>query len=202
MAESPKRDTRDTTPDPKGRTQDRLIEHSYDGIQEYDNPMPRWWLTTFALTIIFSVLYVLNIGPIGAGKGWIADYEADMKAFAAAHPAPSGNDVSEGALLALVGDQKALAAGKSTFDAYCASCHRQDGGGLIGPSLVDNYWLHGGKITDIYKTVVDGVLAKGMPPWGKSLKPEQLTAVVAYVVSMHGSNPPNPKAPQGELVTP
>lgn len=168
MADSPKRDT---TPDPKGRYEDRIIEHSYDGIQEYDNPMPRWWLTTFGLTIVFSVLYVINIGPIGAGKGWIADYEADMKAFAAAHPAPSSSDVSESALAALVSDQQALATGKTTYDAYCASCHVADGGGLIGPNLVDNYWLHGGKITDIYKTVVDGVLAKGMPPGASRSSP-------------------------------
>jgi cytochrome c oxidase cbb3-type subunit 3 len=191
-----------TKPKTKGGNTDRILDHTYDGIQEYDNPMPRWWLGTFAATIVFSVLYLFNIGPIGSGKGWIADYEADMKAFAAAHPAPSGNDVSEAALAALVADKQALAAGKTTFDAYCASCHRQDGGGLIGPNLADSHWLHGGKSTDIYKTVVDGVLAKGMPPWGKSLKPEQLKTVVAYVVSLHGTNPVNPKAPQGELVTP
>lgn len=199
MAETPRRDV---TPNPNERSQDRVLEHSYDGIQEYDNPMPRWWLATFFGTIIFSILYLINIGPIGKGKGWIADYEDDMKAFAAAHPAPSGGDVSAAALTALVTDQNALKLGKTTYDSYCASCHRQDGGGLIGPNLTDNYWLHGGNITDIYKTVFDGVLAKGMPPWGKSLKPDQLTAVVAYVVSLKGSNPASPKAPQGEAVTP
>lgn len=199
MAESPRRDV---TPDPKARTTDRVLEHSYDGIQEYDNPMPRWWLATFWGTIIFSILYLINIGPIGKGKGWIAEYEDDMKAFAAAHPAPDAGDVSESTLTALVTDQKALTLGKTTYDSYCASCHRQDGGGLIGPNLTDDFWLHGGNITDIYKTVVDGVLAKGMPPWGKSLKPEQLTAVTAYVVSLKGSNPANPKAPQGDPVSP
>ncbi len=199
MAQSPRRDT---TPDPAIHNSDRVLDHSYDGIEEYDNPMPRWWLTTFWLAIVFSAIYALNIGPFGAGKGWIASYEADMKAFTAAHPAPSSDDVSESALVALVSDQKALAVGKTAYDSYCASCHRQDGGGLIGPNLTDDYWLHGAQITDIYRTVVDGVLAKGMPPWGKSLKPEQLTTVVAYVASLHGSNPSDPKAPQGELVTP
>ena len=79
----------------------------------------------------------------------------------------------------------------------CAPCHRPDGGGLIGPNLTDDYWLHGGRPTEILQTITDGVLDKGMPPWGKTLKPEQLTAVAAYVLSLHGTNPPNPKAPQG-----
>lgn len=193
---------RDSTPDPNSRNQDKILDHEYDGIREYDNPMPRWWLTSFWLMIGFSVIYALNIGPFGSGKGWIANYETDMKAWAAAHPAPSGDDVSEATLTALVGDQQALALGKTTYDSYCASCHRQDGGGLIGPNLTDDYWLHGAAITNIYKTIVDGVLAKGMPPWGKSLKPEQLNAVTAYVVSLHGSNPANPKAPQGDATEP
>jgi len=184
------------------RITDRVLEHTYDGIQEYDNPMPRWWLATFVATIVYSVLYVFNIGPIGSGKGRIAEYEADMQAFAAAHPAPTGGDVSNDALAALVADPAALRTGKTTYDSYCASCHRQDGGGLIGPNLTDAYWLHGGAGTDIYKSVVEGVLAKGMPPWGKSLKQDQLTTVVAYVISLQGTNPANPKAPQGELLAP
>jgi cytochrome c oxidase cbb3-type subunit 3 len=183
------------------RPMDRVLEHSYDGIQEYDNPMPRWWLATFAGTIIFSALYLLNIGPVGNGKGRIADYDADMKAFAAAHPAPTG-DVSVGALLALAKDHGALEKGKETFAKNCAACHRPDAGGLIGPNLTDRYWLHGGTLTEIYRTVTNGVLAKGMPPWGKMLKPEEVRAVVVYVASLQGTNPPNPKAPQGELLAP
>ena len=182
-------------------TNDRLIEHSYDGIQEYDNPMPRWWLLTFAGTIIFSVIYLFNVGPVGNGKGRVADYEDDMKAFAAAHPAPT-SDVSADKLLAMVKDKEAVHEGGETFKTYCASCHRMDGGGLIGPNLADNAWIHGGQITDIYKILVNGVLEKGMPSWSKMLKPEQLEQVVAYVVSLQGSNPANPKAPQGTPVTP
>jgi cytochrome c oxidase cbb3-type subunit 3 len=185
-----------------GPSKDRLLEHSYDGIQEYDNPMPRWWLMTFAATIIFSAIYVVNIGPVGNGKGRIADYEADMKAFALAHPAPSGSDVTPERLLALTKDHEALEEGKKTFVANCSPCHRPDAGGLIGPNLTDNYWLHGGQLSDIYKTVTNGVLEKGMPPWGKMLKPEQIQAVTAYVASLKGTNPPNPKAAQGVLVTP
>ena len=176
---------------------DRILEHEYDGIQEYDNPMPRWWLLTFAGTIIFSVIYVLNIGPVGNGKGRVADYEADMKAFAVAHPAPTGGELSNTQLLALTKDHEAVEHGKETYTTYCAACHRADGGGMIGPNLTDAYWLHGGTLSDIYRTVVNGVLDKGMPPWGKTLKPEQLASVVAYVSTLQGTNPPTPKAPQG-----
>jgi cytochrome c oxidase cbb3-type subunit 3 len=182
--------------------QDKLLNHTYDGIQEYDNPMPRWWLLTFAATIVFSVIYLFNIGPVGSGKGRIADYEADMAAYAKAHPAPTGGDMSSDHLLALVKDEEAMEEGKETYVAYCASCHAPDGGGLIGPNLADAYWLHGGTMADIYQTVTIGVLEKGMPPWGKTLKPEQLSAVVAYVSTLQGTTPANPKAPQGNPVTP
>ena len=101
--------------------EDKLLDHTYDGIQEYDNPMPRWWLLTFAGTIIFSVIYMFNIGPVGSGKGRIADYEADMAAYAKAHPAPTGGDVSGDQLLALAKDEEALEEGKETYTAYCAS---------------------------------------------------------------------------------
>ncbi|MBL0937571.1 MAG: c-type cytochrome [Gemmatimonadaceae bacterium] len=181
---------------------DKLLDHTYDGIQEYDNPMPRWWLLTFAGTIIFSVVYVINVGPVGNGDGRIADYENSLKAYAAAHPAPAGGSASAEQLNALLADAGSVAKGKDTYTSYCASCHGPDGGGIIGPNLADAYWLHGGDIASIYKTVSQGVLAKGMPPWEKSLKPDQLQSVVAYVASLKGSSPSNPKAPQGELVTP
>jgi cytochrome c oxidase cbb3-type subunit III len=180
---------------------DRLLEHEYDGIREYDNPMPRWWLLTFAGTIIFSVIYYFNVGPVGNGNGRIADYEADMKAFAAAHPAPTA-DASPEKLLALVSDKAAVEQGKAVFTKNCVACHGPDGGGIIGPNLADNYWIHGGTIGEVYKTVTTGVLEKGMPPWGKVLKPDELERVVAYVTTLHGTTPANPKAPQGTLVQP
>lgn len=182
--------------DPTGGQEDRILEHEYDGIQEYDNPMPRWWLMTFAGTVIFSAIYVLNIGPVGNGKGRVADYEDDMKAFAAAHPAPHVT-VTLAELQAVVKDHEAVEHGEETYKANCVACHGPDGGGIIGPNLTDTYWLHGGTLTDIYKTMMDGVLEKGMPPWGKTLRPEQVRNVVAYVSTLQGTTPVNPKAPQG-----
>jgi cytochrome c oxidase cbb3-type subunit 3 len=176
----------------------RLLEHSYDGIQEYDNPLPRWWVYMFYATIVFAIFYASNLG-VGVGPGRIAQYEAEMAAFRAAHPEPEGG-VSPEQLVALAADPSAREAGKQVFTANCAACHRADGGGMIGPNLTDEAWIHGSKLEDIHKTVVDGVLAKGMPPWGKLLKPDQVNAVTVYVGSLKGSNPPNAKPPEGEVV--
>ncbi len=179
----------------------RLLEHEYDGIREYDNPMPRWWLLTFAGTVIFSVVYLFNVGPVGNGKGRVADYEAEMAAAAALMPAtPAGVDPAQ--LLALSKDEEATEEGQEVYASYCASCHGPNGGGLIGPNLADNVWLHGGAPEAVYKTIAEGVLAKGMPPWEKSLKPDQMTNVTAYVLSLAGTSPTNPKAPEGEPYTP
>lgn len=178
---------------------DRLLDHEYDGIQEYDNPMPRWWVNIFWATIIFSVLYAINVGPIGSGPGRIAQYEAAVAAAAARQP-QGGGAVEAAQLAALAADPQALALGKAAYDKNCAACHRPDGGGLIGPNLTDDHWLHGGSLADVYRSVSEGVLDKGMPAWSKILKPDELAAVTAYVASLRGSNPADAKAPQGELV--
>jgi cytochrome c oxidase cbb3-type subunit 3 len=178
--------------------EDRLLDHEYDGIKEYDNPMPRWWLGTFWVTIAFSVLYVLNVPGVGNGKGRIADYDVEMaKAAALAAEHDPLNGLTDAKLVALSSDAATRALGSATFATTCSSCHLADGGGLIGPNLTDAYWLHGGKPMEIIKTINDGVAAKGMPAWGKILKPEQLRAVAAYVITLRGTTPKAPKAPQG-----
>ena len=180
---------------------DRLLDHEYDGIQEYDNPMPRWWVNLFWATIIFSIIYALNfIQGWGSGPGRLAQYARDMAEFRAQHPQPSG-EVDGTQLAALLKDPQAIAEGKTVFAANCAACHAADGGGIIGPNLTDAYWLHGSQPTQILRTVSDGVLAKGMPAWGKLLKPQQVTAVTAYVASLQGTTPAKPKAPEGTPVT-
>jgi cytochrome c oxidase cbb3-type subunit III len=188
--------------DPKvtDSTGPRLIDHQYDGIQEYDNPMPRWWLGTFYVTIVFSAIYLFNVGPVGIGPGRIGEYDAAVARAAAEHPpALPGGDSSPAELAALVNDAGALAEGKQLYATNCAACHAADGGGNIGPNLTDKYWLHGGAIDDMYKTVRLGVMAKGMPAWDKILKPAQLDRVVAFVYSLRGSTPAKPKAPEGAL---
>ncbi len=177
---------------------ERLMDHAYDGIQEYDNPLPRWWVWIFWATVVFAVIYYFDFTGAIRGPGRIKEYEQSMAD--AARRWPTGARMGAAELVALSKDSRALALGKATFTANCSPCHRPDGGGLIGPNLTDDYWIHGGTLPDIYKTINEGVLAKGMPNWGKMLKPDQVKAVAVYVASLRGSNPPNPKAPQGDKV--
>jgi cytochrome c oxidase cbb3-type subunit 3 len=181
--------------DPK---QEQLLEHNYDGIQEYDNPLPGWWVYLFYATIVFAVLYFVNVIPgFGSGPGRVANYEKDMQAFRQKFPGGGGSGPGEAAILAAVKDPATVAAGKALFLEKCSPCHRPDAGGLIGPNLTDEYWIHGGKPEQIWKTVNGGVLEKGMPAWGQQLPPEQILRAVSYVITLRGSHPVNPKAPQG-----
>uniref|UniRef100_A0A832MLW7 C-type cytochrome n=1 Tax=Eiseniibacteriota bacterium TaxID=2212470 RepID=A0A832MLW7_UNCEI len=181
--------------------QDRLLDHNYDGIQEYDNPMPGWWVWIFWATIAFSVLYWFNVPGIGPGPGRIANYEREMAAAEEKYGAlRQAGPVDEAALRALAADPAQVEAGRAVWSANCAVCHREDGGGGIGPNLTDAFWLHGGSLLAIHRTVQAGVLDKGMPAWGEVLRPDDLNAVVAFVATLRGTHPPDPKAPEGTPV--
>ena len=183
---------------------DHLLDHNYDGIQEYDNPMPRWWLWIFYATVLYAALYWLNVPGIGIGAGRVAGYERDMAVAHAkyGHQRPAGAGLTDDALRAMAKDPVQREAGRALFVANCSPCHREDGGGNIGPNLTDEYWIHGGRPTQLLATVSDGVADKGMPAWSQILKPEQLPAVVAYVLTLAGTHPHDPKAPQGVKLEP
>ena len=186
--------------DPTAAEQDSVLDHAYDGIQEYDNPLPRWWLAIFWLTIIFSPLYILYF-HFGGGLLSTEKYDAEMIAFydRQAEQLLALGDISEGALVDLTADASMMNGGKKIFQTKCATCHGMFGEGGIGPNLTDQYWLHGAQLMDIYATVRDGVTAKGMLAWERQLRPAELMAVSAYVSTLLGSDPPNPKDPQGQV---
>lgn len=171
--------------------------HDYDGIQEYDNPLPMWWLITFFGAIIFGYIYWLHYES-GAGPTLRQEFEADMKKMEANKP--KRQDSGE-ALAKLAGDSGARAAGGAVFKSKCAVCHGPELQGGIGPNLTDDFWLHGkGTLPDIVEVVSTGVLDKGMPSWSTQLSADEINSVAVFVASARGSNPPNPKAPQGEKV--
>jgi len=177
-----------------------LLDHNYDGIQELDHMLPRWWLGLFYATIVFGAFYcgyyLAGMGPTPQQElaAQMLSYE---KAKLAAAPAASADNSD--ALLAAFKDPSKLKAGAAVFAGKCIPCHGDKAQGVIGPNLTDDFWLHGeGSLKDIAKVVTNGVPDKGMPPWGPVLTPEELTSVVAYVHSLHGTNPPGGKAPQGE----
>jgi cytochrome c oxidase cbb3-type subunit III len=181
--------------------EDRILEHEYDGIREYDNPMPRWWLWVFYATILIVPIYYIAPSPFGEGPGKVADYEAEMLKSGGSTPTAATVALSDEEYRARAGDAAVIAAGRRVFATNCAACHRADGGGGIGPNLTDGAWIHGAAPSVVHRTIAEGVLAKGMPPWGRLLKPEEVDQVAAYVMSLQGTKPANPKAPEGTVDT-
>lgn len=182
------------------QVRDELLDHDYDGIREYDNPLPRWWLWLFYGTIIFSAVYVPYY-LMGYGASTQERYEAEMAAAEAARPAPpprTGGGAEQPAAAMATGPE-AVAAGKEVYVTNCAPCHGPQGQGVIGPNLTDHYWIHGDQPADIINVITEGVPEKGMVPWKSVLNPNKIQQVAAFVMSLEGTNPPNPKPPQGDL---
>jgi cytochrome c oxidase cbb3-type subunit 3 len=176
--------------------------HVYDGIKEYNYPAPTWWQVIFFGSIVWALGYLcyfyLYDGETLRHRLDRQLVEIDRQRLKEGSLGPSNDE-----LMTLVGDSAVLKVGHETFLSKCSSCHGEHGQGIIGPNLTDNFWLHGkGQAVDIFVTVDKGVPDKGMPPWGAILAPAELKAVVAYVKSIQGSHPDNPKAPQGEEVKP
>jgi cytochrome c oxidase cbb3-type subunit 3 len=161
-----------------------LRPHSFDGIQEYDKRLPRWWLLTLYGAMVFAVIYWAYYHAYGIGISPTQALEKEMADNAAVATQKAG-EISDDSLWKMSGDSQMIAAGKVTFDTTCAACHKPDLTGLIGPNLVDHQWIHGGKPMDAFKTINEGVLAKGMPPWGPMLGKRKMSEVVAYIFSHH-----------------
>ncbi len=191
--------------DPKGRSDsqyaDELLDHNYDGIREYDNPMPGWWKWLFYATIVWAAIYFvgINLGYLPTYEDDLAASQAELQAMRDQHQQASPS-VDQAFLAKAAEDPAVVDAGKAAYMTNCASCHGQKGEGLIGPNLTDKYWLHGGELTDIHKVVKEGVAANGMPAWDGVLTQDDIVGVVAYVDTLQGTNPPNAKEPQGEPV--
>ncbi len=181
-----------------------MADHSYDGITELDNFMPPWLQGVFVGTVIFAVVYFVNYSVLGNGPTGVEEYEEELRVEALAAEFRQANMLAGIDENSVVFDESAgaLAAGKTIFETNCAACHANDGGGGVGPNLTDEYWIHGGSISEVFSIVKYGVVEKGMIPWQDQLSPEQMQQVSSYILTMKGTTPANPKAPQGELYTP
>jgi cytochrome c oxidase cbb3-type subunit 3 len=176
------------------RDPDKLLDHDYDGIKEFDNPLPKWWLWLFYGCIIWSAIYVPWAHLGGHLPG--AEYEADVKEAEAAHPR---RDPGAGIdLAAAQADTDRIAKGKATFEKLCTPCHGPQAGGLVGPNLTDNFWIHGGKMQNLVTTITNGVPEKGMISWKSQLSPDEIVNAAAFIKSLKGTNPSNPKAAEGQ----
>jgi cytochrome c oxidase cbb3-type subunit 3 len=178
-----------------------LIEGEHDGIQELDNNLPTWWTYFFAGCVIFGVAYLVYYHTFGIGALQTAEYEKEVaiaEALKAELLATKYAKVNENTVERLT-DATALSSGKEIFASKCVSCHGQEGNGGVGPNLTDPEWLHGCDIKDIFKTVTYGVPQKGMISWSSQLNPIQIQEVASYIITLKGTNPANPKEPQGEV---
>ncbi len=176
---------------------DQLRPHVYDGIEEYDNPLPSWWVGGFYLCIIFAVIY-MGYYHIAGGQSTLDEMNATLAAHKEEAASAASGPSAGGDLAAMLADQNAINAGKEVYQQNCTPCHGQAGEGVVGPNLVDKYWLHGGKPEEILKTISDGVVEKGMIAWMPLLGAEKVKQVTAFVHSIRDTNPPNPKAPEGQ----
>lgn len=177
------------------------LGHDYDGIRELDNRLPPWWLYGFYLCILFAFIYIYRFhiahtAPLPKEELQIAMTQAAAEKEAYLKNAAS--KVDENTVTYLT-DAASLAAGKKVFSTICMACHQADGGGGVGPNLTDQYWIHGGSIKDIFKTIKYGWPEKGMKSWEDDYSPVQIAQIASYVKSLGGTKPAKPKEPQGTL---
>ncbi len=186
---------------PLEEEQDIMLDHDYDGIKELDNHLPPWWKALFYLSIVYAVIYLMVFHVFKSAPLQEEEYEIEM---ALAQAAKSNMEQTivvdfDESNVPFNDDAEALADGKKFFEAQCGMCHKADGGGLAGPNLTDDYWKHGGSMTDIYNVIKNGVPNTAMISWESKLNPIRLQNVASYVKSLRGTNPPGALPPDGEL---
>lgn len=187
---------------PMAEEKNLVMDHKFDGIAELNNPTPAWFMVLFYGTIIFAICYLLTYHVFGFGKlqdeEYVAEIEqaADAKAAFLANPVNSASAVNENNIKQSK-DAAVLKSGGALFATRCPPCHGDHGQGIVGPNLTDEFWLHGGKIKDVFKTIKYGVPDKGMISWEKSMSAQQISDIASYVLSLQGTKPAGAKAPQG-----
>ncbi|MEO6541786.1 MAG: cbb3-type cytochrome c oxidase N-terminal domain-containing protein, partial [Ferruginibacter sp.] len=179
---------------------DVMLDHDYDGIKELDNALPPWWKYGFYLTIIFAFIYLLNFHVLGIGLNPTQEYSAEMEKARIEKEVYEANNkdrIDENNVP--MADADGIKAGQRLFEANCVACHLKDGGGIVGPNLTDDYWLHKGSLNDIYNTIKVGYPDKGMQPWGNMFSPKEISFLTGFIKSLKGTKPASPKAQQGEF---
>jgi cytochrome c oxidase cbb3-type subunit III len=179
------------------------LDHNYDGIKELDNKLPPWWLYSFYATIIFAAGYMAYYHMLG-GANQETEFQNEMLAakIAVEEYKKNAPDMVDAESVVLLTETADLEKGKALYMTNCMACHAGDGGGGIGPNLVDEHWILGGGIKNVFEVISEGGRAgKGMIAWKSTLKPTEIQQVSSYILSLQGTTPANPKAPEGDLWT-
>jgi cytochrome c oxidase cbb3-type subunit 3 len=176
-----------------------MTDHEYDGIRELDNSLPPWWKYGFYLTIVWAFGYMLYY-HISTGPSSEQEYRAQMKQaeLAIEEYRKNAKNLVDETNVTILTEAADINAGKAIFGQYCAVCHAADGGGIVGPNLTDNYWLHGSDIKSMFNTIKYGVQGKGMKSWQQELSPVMMAQVASFITTLNGTTPASPKAPEGK----
>ncbi len=180
---------------------DIQLDHNYDDIHELDNKLPPWWIYGFYITIIFAGIYLWRYHVSETAPLSLQEFQIEMakaEEEKANNLKKAGNSVDENTVKLLTAATD-LDAGKKIYTSSCSPCHAADGGGVVGPNLTDDYWIHGGSVKDVFKTIKYGVPEKGMQPWKGTFTPVQIAQLTSYIKSIKGSKVANAKEPQGDL---
>jgi len=176
------------------------LGHDYDGIRELDNRLPPWWLYGFYLSIIIAGIYLWRFHVSHSGPSSQQEYETSVaraEQKTKEYLKLKGETVDENTVTLLTAAED-MSEGKKIFITSCASCHKANGAGDVGPNLTDDYWMHGNDLKSVFKTIRYGINA--MPQWQNSYSNKQIAQVTSYIKTLQGTKPENPKPPQGELI--
>ena len=179
-----------------------VLDHNYDGIKELDNTLPPWWIYMFYATILFAVVYLVRYHVLDGddqATEYLKEVAAAEKQIQETKVGAKTKIIDENTVQVLT-DEASLNRGKAIFNLNCASCHVKDGGGGIGPNLTDEYWISGGGIKNIFKTITNGGRpGKGMIAWKATIKSVDREKVASYILSLQGTSPASPKKAEGDL---
>jgi len=187
---------------PVEKEADVMLDHDYDGIRELDNALPPWWKYGFYITIVVAFVYIFLFHVSGDGKNPTQEYAAEMeqaKIEKEAYEANNKDKVDESNVP--MADASGITEGKDLYTAKCWACHGKAGEGGAGPNLTDDYWIHKGSLNDIFQSIKVGYQDKGMQSWAKEFTPKQISNIASFIKTLHGTNPANAKAPQGDMYT-
>lgn len=185
---------------PISEEKDILLEHQFDGISELDNPTPAWFMWLFYATIAIAFGYMFTYHVFDWAPLQDEEYAVEVQEAEAAkkeYLSKAANLIDENTVKEST-EASVITSGQAIYNSNCVACHGDKAQGVVGPNLTDDYWLHGGNVSAIFKTIKYGVPEKGMISWEKTLTPKQISEVTNFIHSLKGSNPPNAKAPQGE----
>jgi cytochrome c oxidase cbb3-type subunit 3 len=186
---------------PVSQEEDVMLDHNYDGIRELDNQLPPWWKWGFYFTILFAFVYLFYYHVSGKGKLQLSEYAEELRSAQLAKDErmkDAANNINDANVIAFT-DAHEIGEGKNIYVKNCVACHGNDGQGGVGPNLTDDFWLHGGGVKNVFRTIAEGVPIKGMISWKTQLAPKQIQEVASFVLTLHGTNPAGAKEPQGDI---